>query len=215
MLLNVKPTRMELLKLRKRIELARKGHKLLKEKRDALFSEFYKEMKFAKQLRSETESLLGTAFESLAISQARLGLLNLETFAESASMSSQAELNILEKNIMGAKVPVLRASGIKRNLLERGYSLISSNSVLDESAEKFESALEKIVSLAEKESAVARLSFEIASTKRKVNSLEKVIIPNLEMIKKYIEQRLEEREREAFYSMKKVKAKKELRQCAF
>lgn len=214
MLLNVKPTRMELLRLRKRIELARKGHKLLKEKRDALFSEFYKEMNAARQLRSDTETLLGNAFESLAIAQAKLGILNLEAFAEDSSITSKAMLSVSEKNIMGARVPLLKASGIRRTLLERGYSIIGSSSVLDESAEKFESVLEKIVSLAEKEASVARLSFEIAITKRKVNSLEKIIIPKLESSTKYIEQRLEEREREAFYSMKKVKAKKYLRQYA-
>ncbi|MEM4662810.1 MAG: V-type ATP synthase subunit D [Candidatus Diapherotrites archaeon] len=209
MIWNVHPTRMELLKARKRIELAKKGHKLLKEKRDALFSEFYKEINVSKRLRYEIDDLLIKSFESLALAQAKIGVLNIETFAEDSSKSSNIALEVGERNIMGAKVPTLKASGISRNLLSRGYSIVGSNALVDEAASSFEAVLEKLISLAEKEASVVRLSFEIARTKRKVNSLEKVIIPRLEQTKKYIEQRLEEREREAFYSMKKIKAKKE------
>ncbi|MFH1234693.1 MAG: V-type ATP synthase subunit D [Candidatus Diapherotrites archaeon] len=214
MIWNIKPTRMELLKARKRTELAKKGHKLLKEKRDALFNEFYRELGQSRKMRFETEEILEKAFGSLALAQARLGSLSMEGFAFDASSDSNISLEISERNIMGAKVPVVKASGIKRKLSERGYSLIGSSSLLDESAAYFESALEKTAFLAEKEALIERLSFEIGRTKRKVNSLEKVIIPRLESAKKYIEQRLDERERETFYSMKKVKAKKEAKQRA-
>ncbi|MEM0360757.1 MAG: V-type ATP synthase subunit D [Candidatus Diapherotrites archaeon] len=214
MIWNIKPTRMELLKARKRIELAKKGHKLLKEKRDALFNEFYKEFGQAKKLRLETETVLEKAFSSLALTQAQLGTLNLEGFAFDSSNNSSISLEISERNIMGARVPIVKASGIKRKLSERGYSISGSSSLLDETASQFEEALEKTTLLAEKEALIERLSLEISKTKRKVNSLEKIIIPRLESTKKYIEQRLEERERETFYSMKKVKAKKEKRKAS-
>jgi len=209
MIRNVKPTRMELLKTRRRIELAKKGHKLLKEKRDALFNEFFREINNSKKMRLETETELEKAFNSLALAQAQLGTLNIESFAFDASTSSLASLETSERNIMGARVPILSISGVRRALSERGYSVVESSALVDEATSFFESALEKIVALAEKEALLERLSFEINQTKRKVNSLEKVTIPRLEGTSKYIEQRLEERERETFFTLKKVKAKKE------
>jgi len=213
MMHNVKPTRMELLKIRRKIDLAKKGHKLLKEKRDALFNEFFKELNSTKKMRSETEGELEKAFGSLALAQAQLGTLNIDSFAFDSSMGSAIELEIDERNIMGAHVPMVKATGIKRNLIERGYSVMDSSSLIDESAALFESALERTVALAEKEALLERLSFEINRTKRKVNSLEKVTIPRLKETKKYIRQRLEERERETFFMLKKVKKKIEARQA--
>ncbi len=209
MIRNVKPTRMELLKTRRRIELAEKGHKLLKEKRDALFNEFFREINNSKKMRLETETELEKAFNSLVLAQAQLGTLNIKSFAFDASKSSLVSLETGERNIMGARVPTLSVTGVKRALLERGYSVVESSALVDEATSFFESALEKIVALAEKEALLERLSFEINQTKRKVNSLEKVTIPRLEATSKYIEQRLEERERETFFTLKKVKAKKE------
>lgn len=213
MIRSVKPTRMELLKIRKKIELAKKGHKLLKEKRDALFNEFYKAMKPAQEMRQIVETELAKAFDALAIAMAQLGRVSVAENALAASRNDHVLIEISEKNLMGAIIPILESGEIARNLSERGYSLIGTSSSLDETAALFESVLEKIVSLAEKESLLERLSFEINRTKRKVNSLEKVTIPRLEETKKYIKQRLEERERETFFTLKKVKEKKEAKQA--
>ncbi len=209
MISNVKPTRMELLKIRKRIELAKKGHKLLKDKRDALFNEFYKEAKSAKELRKEMETVLSEAFSSLAIAQAQIGRLMVSQFALTASRTASIDLVVKERNIMGAHVPIVEAGKISRNLAERGYSIVGSLSNLDDAASLFEQSLEKIVALAEKETLLEKLAFEINKTKRKVNSLEKVTIPKMEKTKKYIQLRLEERERETIFTLKKIKKKKE------
>ncbi len=199
---------MELLKIRKRIELAEKGHKLLKEKRDALFNEFYRELSAAKSLREETEGILSEAYTSLAVAEAQMGRLMVSQAALAASRTSSASISLMERNIMGAHVPVVEASEIKRNLAERGYRIPDSTSSLDDSASLFESSLEKIVTLAEKESLLEKLAFEINRTKRKVNSLEKVTIPRMTAIKTYIELRLEERERETIFTLKKIKKRK-------
>ena len=207
MLQQIKPTRMELLKLRRRIALAKKGHHLLKEKRDALFSEFYKQLKDAKELRVQTEKLLERAYLMLAIANAQFSSLKVAEFAFASSLHSKASAELTERNIMGARVPIMSAQNIKRTILERGYSIASSGSAVDESASLFEQALEKIVKLAEKEATLEKLAFEISKTKRKVNSLEKVVIPKMESLQRYIEFRLEEREREEIFMLKKVKKK--------
>jgi V/A-type H+-transporting ATPase subunit D len=208
MLQQIKPTRMELLKLRRRIALAKKGHHLLKEKRDALFSEFYKQLKDAQELRKDVEKLLERAYFMLAIANAQFSSLKVAEFAfASSSMHSKVNAELAERNIMGARVPILSAQNIKRTILERGYSITDSGSAVDESAGLFEQALEKIVKLAEKEATLEKLAFEISKTKRKVNSLEKVVIPKMESLQHYIEFRLEEREREGIFTLKKVKKK--------
>lgn len=204
----IKPTRMELLRLRKRIALAKKGHHLLKEKRDALFSEFYKQLRDARELRVEVERLLERAYFMLAIANAQFGSLKVGEFAFASSyIHSKLHIELSERNIMGAHVPILRAKNIRRTALERGYSIMDSGSAVDEAASLFEQALEKIVMLAEKEATLEKLAFEINKTKRKVNSLEKVVIPKMESLQHYIEFRLEEREREALFTLKKVKIK--------
>jgi len=214
MIRNVKPTRMELLKTRRKIELAKKGHKLLKEKRDALFNELYKEMNPAKEKRQKMNLQLGKAFESLAISKAQLGKSKVVESAFSSSKNDSLNIELSERNVMGAVIPILKLPETKRSLTERGYSITGTSSSLDESAELFESSLGIILELAEKESLLEKLSLEIGKTKRKVNSLEKVTIPRLEETEKYIRQRLEERERETFFTLKKVKAKKEAKASA-
>ena len=214
MIENVKPTRMELLRVRRKIELAVKGHKLLKEKRDALFNEFFSELEPAREKRKELESELAGAFDSLSIAMAQLGRATVAENALASSGNNSVELEIGERNVMGAVIPTVKAEGdFSRNIAERGYSITGTSSSLDDSAEKFEKALGKTISLAEKESLLERLSLEINRTKRKVNSLEKVTIPRLEETKKYIRQRLEERERETFFMLKKVKGKIEARQA--
>ena len=214
MIENVKPTRMELLRVRRKIELARKGHKLLKEKRDALFNEFFSELEPAREKRKELESELAGAFDSLSIAMAQLGRATVAENALASSGNNSVELEIGERNVMGAVIPTVKAGGFSRNIAERGYSITGTSSSLDDSAERFEKALGKTISLAGKEALLERLSLEINRTKRKVNSLEKVTIPRLEETKKYIRQRLEERERETFFMLKKVKGKIEARQAA-
>ncbi len=213
MIRNVKPTRMELLKTRRKIELAKKGHKLLKEKRDALFNEFFRETKPAKEMRQQLEQGLGNAFGSLSIAMAQLGRETVAENALAASRMGTVNIELGEKNVMGATIPRLETRGeIRRNIVQRGYSITGTGSSLDDAARAFEESLEKILSLAEKEALLEKLSLEINKTKRKVNSLEKVTIPRLEETKKYISQRLEERERETFFTLKKVKGKKEAKQ---
>ncbi|MFQ5901610.1 MAG: V-type ATP synthase subunit D [Thermodesulfobacteriota bacterium] len=205
----VNPTRMELLKLKVKVKLAEKGHRLLKEKRDALIMEFFNILEEVKGIRKQAEERLQRAFRSLIVAQATLGTLKVSEIA--MSVMPTVELEIASRNIMGVKVPVFEMGETKRSILERGYGLIDTSSQLDEAATEFEVALRIVANLAEIEKSVTLLAEEIESTKRRVNALENIVIPRLEATVKYIEMRLDEMERESFFKLKRIKSTMEER----
>ncbi len=200
----VNPTRMELLKLKSKVKLAKKGHRLLKEKRDALIMEFFNILEEAKGVRSRAEAELGSAFKALILAQATLGMIRV--IESSMAVKEAGEVEIRSRNIMGVKVPVLQMEQTRRSLLERGYGLVDTSSQLDEAASKFESSLQVVIELAEVEKSIRLLAEEIESTKRRVNALENIVIPKLDGTVKYITLRLDEMERENFFKLKRIKA---------
>jgi V/A-type H+-transporting ATPase subunit D len=206
---NVKPTRMELLKLRKRVKLADKGHRLLKEKRDALISEFMIVIREYKDARSRAEEHLRAAFHDLLMAEVLLGPRDIEQIG--AISARDISLGVMTKNITGVSVPVVEAEDLVRKVHERGYGLLSTNAKLDDAARKFEEALSLIVKLAEVEESVRRIAQEVEKTKRRVNALEYIVIPRLKATIKHIEMRMEEIERESFLRLKKIKASLEAR----
>jgi V/A-type H+-transporting ATPase subunit D len=102
-------------------------------------------------------------------------------------------------------VPVIEKKRISKSVFERGYSIISVSGRIDEAAEKFEGELDLVIGLAESETALKRLGGEIQMTRRRVNALEQVLIPQLRSQAKYIENTIDEREREDLFRLKKVK----------
>ena len=196
-------TRMELLALKKKVKLAIKGHKLLKEKRDALVSEFFKLIDNLKEIRKEMEDKIATAYKSLILAQAISGYSEVSLAANSISSSGSIEFQ--PNNIMGVKVPIFKFEKEKTTVAEKGYSLISTSLELDTAAKNFEDVLEIIVKLAEAEATVRMLAEEIKKTKRKVNALERILIPRLNDDIIYIKMRLEEMERENFSRLKVIK----------
>ncbi len=202
---NIQPTRGELLKLKRRIDLAKRGHELLREKRDALVTEFFDNIDLLKGKRKKVEEIMGEAFEKLVSAKVVMGSLELKRAAEAST--AEQDVEIASRNIMGVNVPVLELGDVRRKNIERGYSLQDTSSELDEASSKFEEALEVILELAEAEETVKLLAKEIEKTKRRVNSLEHVLIPRLEESRDYIEMRLEEQERENYFRLKRVKEK--------
>lgn len=196
----VKPTRMELLRIRKRKVLAENGHDLLSEKKDALINEFFNIVDRRKELREKLEKKLEESYESLIDAQMIMGQNEIESIADgSPTMKS---LDIESDNIMGVKVPKLEPDIPE----EKFYGYADTSVKLDESVEDFRSALELALQLAEIEGKLNRLADEIEKAKRRVNSLEYNYIPKLEATIKYIERQLEEREREDFFRRKKIKS---------
>ena len=200
----ISPTRMELLKLNRRVKLAEKGHKLLKEKRDALISEFLGVVEEVKGARKEVEGMLKDAHDNLLMSQSMLGVEPVRQI--SFTTSQEIPMDFDTRNIMGVKVPVIEVGDLRRNVISRGYGLVDTSATVDQCAGSFEDALEMIIKLAEIEETVKRLATEVEKTKRRVNALEYIIVPRLGATSKYISMRLEEMERENFSRLKKIKA---------
>ena len=205
----IKPTRMELLKLRKRVILAVRGHKLLKEKRDALISEFLSIAGSVRTVRTQAEEQLARAYEHLLAAQAVMGTGAVREVSWNTDQDIQVKMR--SRNIMGVTVPLLEMNKIERTAIRRGYGLVGTSSWLDEACRAMEQALTMIVKLAEVEETVRRLALEVEKTKRRVNALEYIVIPRLTATVKYIRMRLDEIERESFTRLKKIKAVLEAR----
>jgi len=200
---SIRPTRMELLKLRKRRVLAEKGHDLLEEKRDALVMEFFKLIEARRTLKKELEEKIKRAYESLIEAQMIMGFSGLES--ASYSVTEMADVTVDTKNIMGANVPIIEETPLREGK-ERGYGYAGTSVKLDEAASYFEEVLKHVLKLAEKDGAISMLAQEIEKTKRRVNALENVFIPKLSATQNYIEMHLEEMEREDFFRRKRIKA---------
>ncbi|MEM1513338.1 MAG: V-type ATP synthase subunit D [Candidatus Thermoplasmatota archaeon] len=196
---DVKPTRMELLQVRKRKELALKGHKLLSEKRDALVTSFLDLIKKRKEKRKELEGFLNDALKAIIKAEMILGEERVKRLAE--TIYRERELNLSNKNIMGVSIPEFSISEKETP----SYSLFSTSSDFDEAVKKAEELLNKIVEIAEIEASIQMLGREIEKTKRRVNALEYIFIPRLLNTISYIERQLEEMEREDFFRRKRIK----------
>ncbi len=201
---DIKPTRSELLKVKKQIKLAKSGHSLLKKKRDGLILEFFEILKKAKSLREELVAEYKIAMGKMNIARALEGDLKIKSIA--MAIQEIPDIKLATKNIMGVKVPKIERSDIKKAFMERGYGAYNS-SAIDEAAAAYETVVEKILLAAEVETSMRKLLNEIEKTKRRVNALEFVVMPRFLGVQNFIRLRLEEMERENTFRMKRIKAK--------
>ncbi len=201
------PTRMELLKTKSRIKLARNGHNLLKQKRDALIMEFFKILKKAKDLRGELNEKMGIAYKSLSIAHAYHSTCELESIA--SGLEEDLGLEVKARNVMGVSIPEIQVELQEKKFGERGYPIMGTSAKIDDVVDNFGEVLRLVVTLAETETAIRRLIKEIEKTKRRVNALEFVVLPRLEKERDEIIFRLEEMERDSFVSLKVIKRRLE------
>lgn len=200
MRLAINPTRMELIKLKKRTAVAKRGHKLLKEKRDGLMKKFMEIIKEAKTLRETIDQKLAKAFKTFLFATADM---RPEVCEESLCYPSQKiSLEVATENVMSVRIPRFK-SKLEGDWL--CYGLVSTPAQLDLSMRLFSEALEDMVKLAQIEHSASLLSQEAERTRRRVNALEYVLIPNLEETSKYITMKLEEQERSALSQLMRVK----------
>lgn len=203
---DVKPTRSELLGLKKKIKLAKNGHNLLQKKRDGLIMEFFEILKEAKSLRSDMIENYRDAVKQMNIARTTESELYIRSIA--LAITNNPKITTETKNIMGIKVPKInREDAIQKGLGERGYGILTGSTVIDEAAHKYEEVIEKAIKVAETENTMKKLLAEIEKTKRRVNALEFAIIPQMEETKTFIALRLEEMEREATIGLKHIKNK--------
>lgn len=205
---DVNPTRMELIKTKDRIKLAVKGHKLLKQKRDALILEFFKILKKAKDLRGQLAEKMKYGYQSLALAETYHPIQEIAKV--SLDLRKDIDIDIEVKNVMGVKIPHLTAEMEAKHFLEiPSYSVPATSAKIDAAVGDFGQILEMVIKLAETETAMKRLIIEIEKTKRRVNALEYVLIPRLEEQKRMISFQLDEMERDSFVSLKTIKRRLE------
>lgn len=202
--LNVNPTRMELKKLKARLNTAVRGHKLLKDKSDEMVRRFSAIIKENKRLRDEVEEELSETLREFSVARSVTPAYRAETAFSMPSSGVKAECGT--SSIMGVEVPDIKLVSEKRSDgLPYAYSEMTSEA--DHSVERASRLLPKMLALAATEKSVRLLAEEIERNKRRVNALEYVMIPQLEETIKYIKSKLDENERAAVIRMMKVKSK--------
>ncbi|HEX5186386.1 MAG TPA: V-type ATP synthase subunit D [Nitrososphaeraceae archaeon] len=198
---NIRPTRLEYIRTKRRIVIAKKGLKLLKLKRQALILEFFNTSKTAAALRGSLQSELIKGYETIRMAEMLAGSMRLEN--EAMKMSQMANLQVKSKSIMGVHIP--KIVGGKRELLAE--HLLELPTSINESISVFQKIHDIVLEIAEKETALRKLLLEIERTKRKSNAIENVFIPKLLSALKFITFRLDEMERDTFIMLKTVKRK--------
>lgn len=203
--LNVNPTRMELANLKKRLNLASRGHKLLKDKQDELMRQFIQLIRKNNELRNQVEEKLEKAMQSFAMAKS---LLHENYIEELMAVPSQSvSLNIDRKNIMSVRVPQMNFhyEGHTEDASELSYGYLNSNGELDLTFEYLVEVMPEMLELAEIEKTCQLMADEIEKTRRRVNALEYMTIPQLEETIYFIRMKLDESERSAITRLMKVK----------
>lgn len=200
MKIKVNPTRMELLGLKRRLKIAEKGHKLLKEKRDGLMKEFMDIIKAAQSARKTTEDGLSRAFKSYTLANSNM---NAQALASASTLiSQQAKLDFSEKNVMSVKIPQIQIDFSGDWL---SYGFYDTSGELDTAIINLKDVAAIMIKLAEIEKSAQLMAAEIEKTRRRVNALEHVIIPNIKETIKYISMKLSEQERSTIASTMRIK----------
>ena len=201
---NVNPTRMELKKMKIRYANARRGHKLLKDKRDGLMKQFLETVRQNKELREKVEASLSGVYDSLAIAGAVSGPKVLE---ESLMLpKKQGKLDVRTRNVMSVTVPEFELEIIGKDAQDSyNYGLAFTSGELDASLAQMSAIMEDMIALAESEKTVQLLAQEIEKTRRRVNALEYIMIPKYLATIKSIKMKLDENDRGNTTRLMKVK----------
>jgi V/A-type H+/Na+-transporting ATPase subunit D len=200
----IRPTRLEMLRTRRRIAVARKGLNLLKLKRTALIVEFFSISREAMKLRGDLQARIARGYESIRMAEMMEGPTRLESI--SMLLPDVLPVQVATKNVMGVRTPRVDRGG---------YHPVAAPALLDlptsvnESVHHFQGIYTVVLDIAEKENALRRLLKEIEKTKRRASAIENVLIPRLQGAVRYIKFRFDELERDSFSMLKVVKRKME------
>jgi V/A-type H+-transporting ATPase subunit D len=200
MIENISATRMELLRLKRRLKLAQRGHKLLKDKQDELMSQLLAIIDEVKNLRLSIERKFQSILFEFILASAKMG----PSQAEEALLlpTKKISVSVKKKNLMSVRVPLF-GKEVEGNIIPYGY--LNTSSGMDAALIKFDKFIESLFNLAEKEKSVQLMADEIEETRRRVNSLEYKLIPNLTESIKYITMKLDETERSSIVRLMKIK----------
>ena len=198
--INVNPNRMVLSKHKKRLVVARRGHKLLKDKQDALIKAFLERARAGKALREKVEAELQECYGTFAFSRAQ----TTPEILEQALIfpGARCTLSVAWRNVMSVMVPKY---DVKQEGNPVNYGFASVPLLLDVALEQFSKLILRLLELAAEEKAIRLMAGEIERTRRRVNALEYVMIPNLQETIRYISMKLDEQERSTLSRLMKIK----------
>ena len=202
--INVNPTRQELTRLKNRLRTSVRGHKLLKDKRDELMKQFLEVVRENRALRAKVEAALMQAHGSFTVASA---LMSTEMLQQSLLYPKQSvELTMSFQNVMSVNVPKYHFKTIDAQPGDvYPYGFAATSGALDDAVDALSGVFQDMLRLAEMEKTSQLLAEEIEKTRRRVNALEYVKIPQMEEAIKYISMKLDENERSATIRLMKVK----------
>lgn len=202
--LNVNPTRMELTNLKRKLVTAQRGHKLLKDKRDELMRRFLDLVRENKELRRKVEEGIAKANAHMAVARS---VMSDNTIDVALMLPTQSmELDISEQNVMSVMIPkydVKMKTAKENDIYSYGYAFTSDD--LDVAVKSLSDIMPLMIRLAEVEKSCQMMADEIEKTRRRVNALEHVMIPQYQETIKYITMKLDENERSTTTRLMKVK----------
>ena len=201
---HVNPTRMELTRLKKKLVTATRGYKLLKDKRDELMRQFLEMVRENKALREKVEAGIKEANQNFVLARAGMSqeALNVALMAPKQEVYLEAET----KNVMSVEIPVFKSSTRTpdpNDIYSYGFAFTSGD--LDDAVKKLADLLPDLLKLAECEKSCQLMAAEIEKTRRRVNALEHVVIPETRQNIRYITMKLDENERSSQTRLMKVK----------
>lgn len=198
--INVNPNRMELSRLKKRLSVAKRGHKLLKDKQDALIKAFLERARSGKELREQVEKELAECYGTFVLSRAQ----TTPEILEQALIfpGAKCSLSVEWSNVMSVMVPKY---DVKQEGNPVNYGFVGVPMLLDTALEQFSKLILRLLEMAAEEKAIRLMAGEIERTRRRVNALEYVMIPNLQETIRYISMKLDEQERSTLSRLMKIK----------
>ncbi len=200
-LIKVRPTKMELVKLKRRLTLAQRVQKIVKDRLSILTMEFLQTAKETVEAKRKLVDAFSEAYKALSIATGYHGYIALEK--ELIASEIDPEITAGSRNIAGVRIPSFELG--KRDKPMRGYNLLDTSSWLDHAAQLSEKCLQATIELAELQRSLELLGMEINRTKRITNALEYMIIPSLQATINYLNMKFEERDREEKTRLKRVK----------
>lgn len=200
----VAPTKSNLIKAKASLELSNKGFELLDKKRNVLIKEMMGLVDRAKEIQSQIYDKLEEAYDHLQYANVTSGIKNVENIAH--SIPKDEDYEILLKSVMGVDVPIIKYD---KKPLTPSYGFHNTNPALDAAVVCFREVRYLIYELAEVDNSIFKLAKEVQKTQKRTNALQHIQIPRYKEQVKYIQESLEEKEREDFFRLKRVKSRNE------
>ncbi len=200
--MNISPTKSALLSTKRALQFAKEGYTLLNRKRNVLVREMMQLIDDAREIQNSMEEVFSNAYESLQEANLSIGIEYVQELGLSVEEYTFPDFKL--KSVMGVEIPEVENV---EDTIEPSYGFFNTDANLDQAYSSFKKALSLIARLSEIENAVYRLAIEVKKTQRRVNALEKVLIPRYEALVSFIESYIEETERDDFFRMKRLKAR--------